>query len=127
MAVARQLPAETAEALMTAARTACTGGLNTIGIACAVITALSAAISLTVLREHRGAAPSGDVPPTQEAEREKVAGQPLSATFSRSAASATTRTEHRFRGKGAGRSSALAVDQGLRTAARPGTYSVAFG
>jgi DHA2 family multidrug resistance protein-like MFS transporter len=74
---ARQLPAEAAEALLTAARTAYTGGLNTIGIACAVITALSAAISLTMLRKRRDATPSGDVPPQQEGEREEVPKEPL--------------------------------------------------
>ncbi|MGW4500584.1 MFS transporter [Micromonospora sp. NPDC004336] len=78
--VARQLPAEAAEALLTAARTAYTGGLNTIGIACAVITALSAAISLTMLRRHRDAAPSGDVPPKREAGREEVTEGTLPAT-----------------------------------------------
>ncbi|MEU6615577.1 MFS transporter [Streptomyces parvus] len=63
VAAARQLPPEAADALMTAARAAYTSGLNTIGIACAVIGAVSAATALTLLRERRGATASRDVPP----------------------------------------------------------------
>ncbi|RII15808.1 Antiseptic resistance protein [Streptomyces sp. YIM 130001] len=59
VAVARDLPAQAGEALLTAARSAYSSGLNSIGIACALITATSAVIALTVLRERAGDAPSG--------------------------------------------------------------------
>lgn len=75
------LPAEAAEALMTAAKTAYTHGLNTIGIARAVITAVSAVISLTMLRRRGGTAPSGEVPPRRRSRPEgntEAAAGPLS-------------------------------------------------
>ncbi|MFG2500812.1 MFS transporter [Streptomyces sp. NPDC048441] len=77
---ARQLPAEPAEALMTAAKTAYTNGLNTVGIACVLITAISTAISLAMLRKRHGTTPSGDIPPRQEGKREATAEDSLSTT-----------------------------------------------
>ncbi|MFD3513048.1 MFS transporter [Streptomyces sp. NPDC058657] len=53
----RELPAEAAEALLTAARAAYTNGLHAIGVACALITLVSAALSLTVLRGRGRATP----------------------------------------------------------------------
>ncbi|WP_405632420.1 MFS transporter [Streptomyces sp. NBC_01174] len=76
---AAELPAEAAEALMTTARAAYTVGLNTIGIACAAITALSAVVSLTLLRGRHGAAPSDDAPPRREDTSEEAAGDSLPA------------------------------------------------
>ncbi|MGP3986457.1 MFS transporter [Streptomyces sp. 3N207] len=66
----RRLPAEAGDALLTAAKAAYTNGLNAIGIACAVITAVSAAISLTMLRDRRGATPSGRARSHQEDKQE---------------------------------------------------------
>ncbi|MGW6303423.1 MFS transporter [Streptomyces niveus] len=60
---ARDLPAGPADGLLTAAAEAYTRGLNTIGIACAAIAAISATIALTMLRRSRGAVPSGDRAP----------------------------------------------------------------
>ncbi|GAA3112779.1 hypothetical protein GCM10010449_38790 [Streptomyces rectiviolaceus] len=68
------LPAEAAEALMAAAKAAYTNGLNTIGIACAVITAVSAVISLTMLRKRGGTVPSGEVPQQRENQHEGSTG-----------------------------------------------------
>ncbi|MDI3405691.1 MFS transporter [Streptomyces cavernicola] len=73
---ARQLPAAAGEALLTAAKSAYTDGLNTIGVACAVITAISAAIALTMLRRRgagrvdsgAGAAPEAEAAPGAGAE-----------------------------------------------------------
>lgn len=76
---AGHLPAEQAEALLAAARSAFTSGLNTIGVACVVVTGLSTAISLTVLRKRRGATAAGEVPSQQEGTREEPAGESLSA------------------------------------------------
>ncbi|MDI3423938.1 MFS transporter [Streptomyces luteolus] len=67
---ARALPGDAADSLLTAAEDAYTNGLNTIGVACAVITAVSATIALTMLRKRRTAGGSGDVPP-QEQEQEQ--------------------------------------------------------
>ncbi|MFI0466099.1 MFS transporter [Saccharopolyspora sp. 5N102] len=63
---ARELPAKAAEALMTAAKEAYTSGLNTIGLACAALTAISATIAITMLRNRRGTTPSGNAAPQQE-------------------------------------------------------------
>ncbi|MGW1017320.1 hypothetical protein [Streptomyces niveus] len=60
---ARDLPAGPADDLLTAAAEAYTRGLNTIGVACAVIAAISATIALTMLRRSRGAVPTGDRAP----------------------------------------------------------------
>ncbi|MBO8197348.1 MFS transporter [Streptomyces smyrnaeus] len=59
---ARELPSGAADALMSAAEEAYTNGLNTIGFACAVLAAASAAISLTMLRKRHGATSSGQAP-----------------------------------------------------------------
>lgn len=72
---ARELPAGTAEGVLTAARDAYTNGLNTIGIACAAVTAVSAAIALTMLRDRRGSTPPADVPPRREGEPEPAEDQ----------------------------------------------------
>ncbi|MDQ8706195.1 MFS transporter [Streptomyces sp. LHD-70] len=79
---ARTLPGDAADSLLTAAEDAYTSGLNAIGVACAVITAVSATIALTMLRKRRAAGGSDDVPP-QEQEKETVdreAEKSLSAT-----------------------------------------------
>ncbi|MFB7372960.1 MFS transporter [Streptomyces sp. NPDC056222] len=67
---ARSLSAEASDGLLTAARDAYTSGLNSIGVACAVVTAISATIAFTFLRKSHGATPSGDAPKQREAEAE---------------------------------------------------------
>ncbi|MCT2590786.1 MFS transporter [Streptomyces sp. N2-109] len=67
MTAARDLPDAAGRELLTAAGDAYTNGLNTIGVACAVIAAISAVLALTMLRESRGADPAGGAPPQQEA------------------------------------------------------------
>ncbi|MFI5801682.1 MFS transporter [Streptomyces sp. NPDC051561] len=54
---ALELPARAAESLLAAAKEAYTSGLNTVAVACVVITAISATIALTLLRDRRTAAP----------------------------------------------------------------------
>ncbi|MEV0321449.1 MFS transporter [Streptomyces sp. NPDC050658] len=71
---ARELPAETAQALLSAAKEAYTSGLNTIGVACAVITAVSAAISLTMLRRRGGKQPEEAAGEPEKAESSLAAG-----------------------------------------------------
>lgn len=51
--VAPTLPGHLAEAMLASARDAYTHGLNAIGLVCAVITAVSAVVALTMLRESR--------------------------------------------------------------------------
>ncbi|QNS02376.1 MFS transporter [Streptomyces xanthii] len=72
LATARELPARTGEALLTAAEEAYTAGLNAVAAACVLITATSAVIALTMLRRRRGA----DSPPNADgatASQESVA------------------------------------------------------
>ncbi|WP_233521972.1 MFS transporter [Streptomyces triticagri] len=54
VAAARELPGQAGEALLGAAESAYASGLNSIGVACALITATSAVIALTVLRKRGG-------------------------------------------------------------------------
>ncbi|MFF7249262.1 MFS transporter [Embleya sp. NPDC008237] len=70
VAAARNLPPESAENLLTAAADAYTKGLNVIGVACAVITATSAALALALLRTSHGATPTDNVPATRKAQPE---------------------------------------------------------
>ncbi|MHC0433589.1 MFS transporter [Streptomyces sp. O3] len=70
IAAAQDLPVASGEDLLAAAREAYTNGLNSVGIACAVIAAVSAAIALTTLRKNRGAVPSGEAPQPEEDEYE---------------------------------------------------------
>lgn len=71
---AETLPAETSENLLTAAGQAYTSGLNAIGVACAVITAISAAVALTMLRKRGGTTPpAADAPPPRPADPETSA------------------------------------------------------
>jgi DHA2 family multidrug resistance protein-like MFS transporter len=51
--VAPTLPTHVADAMLASARDAYTNGLNSIGLACAVITTVSAVVAFTVLRERR--------------------------------------------------------------------------
>ncbi|MEW2068872.1 MFS transporter [Streptomyces sp. NPDC007346] len=66
LTAARTLPSEAADSLLAAASEAYAGGLNAIGVACAVVTALSATFAFTLLRKSRGAVPSGDAPEKPE-------------------------------------------------------------
>ncbi|MEU5853596.1 hypothetical protein [Saccharopolyspora shandongensis] len=63
---ARELPAKVAEDVMTAAKEACTNGLNTIRLACAAI------IVLTMLRNRRAATPSGEDAPQAKAAEDSL-------------------------------------------------------
>ncbi|MFJ8745874.1 MFS transporter [Embleya sp. NPDC127516] len=76
---ARDLPAEPSENLLAAAAQAYTNGLNVIGVACAVITATSAALALAMLRKSRGATPSDGGTPERDAKSE-TAENSLSTT-----------------------------------------------
>ncbi|MEU8667290.1 MFS transporter [Streptomyces anulatus] len=67
---ARDLPSDAADSLLAAASDAYAGGLNAIGIACAVVTAISATFAFTLLRKSRGAVPSGGAPKEQEEKAE---------------------------------------------------------
>ncbi|WP_326564314.1 MFS transporter [Micromonospora peucetia] len=58
--VAQDLPANAAAELLSAAGTAYTNGLNVIGLACAVIAAISATIAFTILRRNRDAVVPGE-------------------------------------------------------------------
>ncbi|MFI1585116.1 MFS transporter [Embleya sp. NPDC020630] len=59
---ARDLPADAAENLRAAAAEAYTNGLNAIGVACAIITATSAALALAMLRKSRDVKPFDNAP-----------------------------------------------------------------